>query len=117
MKKVFFIIGILLISLNVKSQKINKDFLIGKWISVDSEVEFTVCDKKEFKITSFSYLTNNDFKILGYQFNKGYFYLRTLHEQNNVEAIGKFFLIDENTMLVDYVGDIPGQTIYKRLIK
>lgn len=116
MKKVFLIIAILTFSLNVKAQKITKEFLVGTWESESNRIEFSIVNKKEFKIIAFSNLTGNYFKVLGYQFSKGSFYLNTLHEPNNFEALGKFFLIDENTLVVDYVSEFPGQMIYKRII-
>lgn len=116
MKKLFLIIAVLGLALTAQSQKINKKFLIGTWESPDSRIEFSIGKNKEFNIVSLSYETGNYFKILGYQFNKGNFYLETLHEQNNWKAIGKYFFIDENTMVVDYVSKAPGQTIYKRVI-
>jgi hypothetical protein len=116
MKKVFLIVAVLAFAFSVQSQKITKQFLVGKWVSKESEIEFSVGKNRELNIVSYSYVSGNYFKIIGYQFNKGNFYLQTLHESNNWEAIGKYFLIDENTMVVDYVSKAPGQTIYKRVI-
>lgn len=115
MKNLIFIAAFLVFGFNVQAQKLTKEFLTGKWTSSDSEIEFSIENKKDFKIVSFSYLTGNYFKVLGYQFNKGSFYLETLHESNNWKAIGKFFVIDENTIVADYVSDAPGQTIYRRV--
>jgi hypothetical protein len=116
MKRLILITAFLTFALNVQSQKITKEFLIGKWESNSDNIEFFITNKKDFNIVSYSYLTGNYFKILGYQFNKGSFYLRSLHEPNNWESIGKFFIIDENTIVADYVSNAPGQTIYKRVI-
>ena len=115
MKKVFLIVAFLAFAFSVQSQKITKEFLVGKWVSTDSEIEFSIGKKKELNIVSYSYMSGNYFKIIGYQFNRGNFYLKTLHEANNWEAIGKYFLIDENTMVANYVSKAPGQTVYKRV--
>jgi hypothetical protein len=115
MKKVICIIVFLAFNFYAQAQKLTKDFLVGTWESSSDRIEFSIVNKKEFKIVSYSYLTNNYFKILGYQFSKGNFYLDTLHEPNNWEATGKFFIIDDNTIVADYVSNAPGQTIYKRV--
>ena len=61
-------------------------------------------------------MTGNNLKVTGYQFSKGNFYLETLHESNNWEALAKFIMIDENTLVADYVCNSPGQVIYKRVL-
>lgn len=116
MKKLILITAFLTFALSVQSQKITKKFLVGKWESKNNNIEFSIVNGKDFNIVAYSYLTGNYFKILGYQFNKGSFYLRTLHEPTNWESIGKFFIIDENTIVVDYVSAAPGQIIYKRVL-
>jgi hypothetical protein len=101
--------------INANAQKITKKYLVGKWASETSEIEFCIENKKEFKIVDYSTLTKNYFKVVGYQFNKGFFYLKTIHESNNWEAIAKFIFIDEDTMVADFVCNAPGQAIYKRV--
>lgn len=99
-----------------KAQKITKKFLVGKWASESTEIVFSIENKKDFKIVSFSTLTGNNLKVTDYQFDKGNFYLETLHESNNWEAIAKFIMIDDNTLLADYVCNSPGQVIYRRVV-
>ena len=101
--------------IGASAQKITKKFLVGKWSSKSNEIEFRIENNKEFKIVDYSTLTKNYLKVVGYQFNKGFFYLSTLHESNNWEAIGKFIYIDEDTIVVDYVSNAPGQAIFKRV--
>lgn len=48
--------------------------------------------------------------------NKKNLFLETLFEQNNYEAVAKYIIVDQNTMVADVVSDQPGQVIYKRLI-
>jgi hypothetical protein len=116
MKKVIFIIAIVLLSFKVSAQKMSKEFLVGKWESENVEIQFSIKDKHYLNITSFSYLTGNDFKILGYELNKKNLYLKMLHEENNWESLAKFIIIDDNTMVADYVADVSGQIIYKRIL-
>lgn len=96
------------------AQKITKEFLSGEWESETVILNFEVKNKKDLYIAGFSILTGNDFKIIGYQFRKNNFYLKMLHEQNNWDSVAKFIIIDENTMVADYVSNAPGQMIYKR---
>ena len=115
MKKIILLV-VCLVTISANAQKITKKFLVGKWTSQSDDIEFTIENKKELKIVDFSNLTGNYFKVVGYQFNKGFFYLSTIHEANNCEAIGKFIFIDEDTMVADYVSKAPGQVIYKRVL-
>lgn len=101
---------------SANAQKITKNFLVGKWASKTNEIEFCIENNKEFKIVDYSTLTKNYFNVVGYQFNKGFFYLSTIHESNNWEAIAKFIFIDEDTMVADFVCNAPGQVIYKRVL-
>jgi hypothetical protein len=100
---------------NANAQKITKKFLVGKWTSEGVDLEFVESQNKEFNIIAFSKLSKNNFKVLGYQFKRGSFFLNTMHEANNWEAVAKFIFIDEDTMVADYVSEAPGQVIYKRV--
>jgi hypothetical protein len=98
------------------AQKITKKFLVGKWTSEGVDLEFIDGQDKEFKIIAFSKLSKNNFKVLGYQFKRGSFFLNTMHEANNWEAVAKLIFIDEDTMVADYVSEAPGQAIYNRVL-
>ncbi len=67
-----------LVTISANAQKITTKFLEGKWTSQNDEIEFSIENKKELKIVDFSNLTDNYFKVVGYQFNKGFFYLNTI---------------------------------------
>lgn len=116
MKKLIFIIVFLAFSFYSQAQKLTKNFLVGTWTSDSVQIDFSIINKNDLNIVSFSYLTGNYFKILGYEFNKNNFYLNTLHEPNGWEALGKFIVVDQNTMVADYISNSPGPVIYKRLI-
>lgn len=113
MKKLVLLLALFLCFF-ANAQKITKEFLSGEWESETVVLNFKVDNKKDLYIAGFSILTGNDFKIIGYQFRKKNFYLKMLHEQNNWDSIAKFIIIDENTMVADYVSNAPGQMIYKR---
>jgi hypothetical protein len=115
MKKIL-ILCLCLVFVNANAQKITKNFLVGTWIAETTEMVFSIENKKDFKIVCYSTLTGNYLKVLAYQFDKGSFYLETLHEPNNWTALAKFFIINENTLVGDYVCDSPGQVIYKRVL-
>lgn len=113
MKKLVLLLALLLFSF-ASAQKITKEFLTGEWTSKTVVLNFKVDNKRDLYIAGFSTLTGNDFKIIGYQFHKKNFYLKMLHEPNNWDSLAKFIIIDENTMVADYVCDAPNQMIYKR---
>ena len=115
MKKIVLLL-LCLAFFGANAQKITKKFLVGKWTSESTEIVFSIENKIDFKIVCFSTLTGNNFKVIGYQFNKGNFYLETLHESNNWEALAKFIMVDDNTLVADYVCNSPGQVIYKRVV-
>jgi len=114
MKRLVLLLAMFFICLSSNAQKITKQFLVGEWESETVVLNFKVNNKKELYISAYSTLTENYFKTTGYQFSKGFFYLETVHEPNNWESIAKFIIVDENTMVADYVCDAPGQIIYKR---
>ena len=116
MKKIILLLLLCLTFFSVNAQKITKKFLVGKWTSESTEIIFSIENKKDFKIVCYSILTGNYLKVTGYQFDKGSFYLETLYEPNNWTALAKFFLINDDTLVADYICDAPGQVIYKRVI-
>jgi hypothetical protein len=101
----------------IYSQKMSKKFLEGTWTSETVEINFSILDNKNLHVNVFSYLAEDYLSVLDFQFKKNEFYLKTLNEENDWMAIAKFIIIDENTMVADYVCDSPGQLIYKRLLK
>lgn len=116
MKKLSVILMFLLFQLSL-AQKITKKFLIGEWESESAVLNFNVKNKKDLYISAYSTLTEENFKINGYQFSGNFFYLEMEHESNNWVTIAKFIIVDENTMVADYVCDAPAQIIYKRVKK
>ena len=115
MKKIL-LLCLCLAFFNANAQKITKKFLVGTWTSESVEMVFSIENKKDFKIVCYSTVTEDYIKVLAYQFDKGSFYLETLYEPNDWTALAKFFLIDENTIVGDYVCDSPGQVIYRRVL-
>lgn len=114
MKRLSLLLAMFLFCITSYSQNITKEFLVGEWESETVILNFKLENKKDLHISAYSTLTDNYFKIIGYEFNSIYFYLETLHEENNWDSIAKFIIIDENTMVADYVSSAPGQMIYKR---
>jgi len=114
MKKLVLLLALFFICLSLSAQKITKEFLVGEWESETVILNFKVEGKEDLYISAYSTLTDNYFKTIGYQFSKNFFYLEMLHEPNNWGSIAKFIIVDNNTMVADYVSDAPGQLIYKR---
>ena len=113
MKKLVLLLALFLCSF-ANAQKITKEFLAGEWESETVILNFEVKNKKDLYIVAYSKLGENYFKTISYQFNKGSFYLEMIYEPNNWDSIAKFIMVDNNTMVADYVSDAPGQMIYKR---
>lgn len=113
MKKAVLLLALFL-SYYANAQKITKEFLIGEWDSTNVTLSFDVKNKKDLYISAYSKIGENYFKTISYQINKGFFYLEMIYEPNNWNSIAKFIMIDNNTMVADYVSDAPGQIIYKR---
>lgn len=114
MKRLVLLLVLFFVCLSLNAQKMSKNFLVGEWESETAILSFKVENKKDLYISAFSTLTGNDFEIIGYQFHDKNFYLKMLHKPNNWDSIAKFIIIDENTMVADYVSNAPGQIIYKR---
>lgn len=114
MKRLVLFLVLFFTCLSLNAQKITKEFLVGEWQSETVVLNFEVKNKKHLQIQAYSTSTENYFKITSYQFSKGFFYLEMVHEPNNWESIAKFIIVDENTMVADYVCEAPGQMIYKR---
>lgn len=112
-----FIITALALSLFSNAQKMSKEFLKGEWTSNGeaTEVLFSFTDKKEFIIQEVSSTSRIPLEVISYQITKGSIYIKTYFEQNNFEAITKFVILDDNTMVASIVSEFPGQVIYKRL--
>ena len=99
------------------AQKMSMSFLEGTWIpqSFCSELTFSGTSSSSFRIEMIA--PNEErtpLKILGYQFDKNNFYLESVYERNDFQCIGKFTILDKNTISVDYVSDAPAVVIYKR---
>jgi len=114
-----FIITALALSLFSNAQKMSKEFLKGEWTSNGeaTEVLFSISILKEFNIQEVSSSSGIPLKVVSYQFTKDNLYIKTTFEQNNYQAISKFTIIDNNTMVVDIVSNHSSQVIYKRLKK
>ena len=99
------------------AQKMSKEFLQGTWIpeTYASELTFSGTSNKDFKIQ----MTTSDedrepLKIISYQFNKNNFYLQSVYEPTNWECMGKFTIIDKNTIAIDYISESSAVVVYRR---
>lgn len=116
MKKLF-IIAILFLSLFSNAQQMSKEFLKGEWLSEtgDMLMTFKINNKKHFEISKLYLPENQYLNIVSYQFDKNNIYIETLYEENQWKAVGKYKIIDENTIAADIVSNHPDKIIYKRL--
>jgi hypothetical protein len=116
MKRVLIVIA-LMTGFLVNAQKMTREFLQGIWIpeTYASELTFEGTAKSLFKVTMVTGDVDREpLKIIGYQFKKNNFYLESYYEQNDWRCIGKFTIIDQNTMVVDYVSQASAVVVYRR---
>jgi uncharacterized protein (DUF2235 family) len=114
MKNLVLLIALFFTCFFVNAQKMDKAFLEGQWETEFHDVEFSIINKKELKITILLKETNDTINVVGYQIDKNNLYMETYYQPNDWEAIGKLVIIDENTMAESVVSDAPGVLIYKR---
>ena len=117
MKKVFFIIGILLISLNVLSQeKINTDNLIGRWIPSEKATDlFFWKDKNNtLQVQEFSSNSGKPLTLIDLVINEDYVYIKTIFEPTNWTTESVFVFVDDNTLKCTITGDGDGVVYYKK---
>lgn len=118
MKRLVLLLALFL-SFTVSAQKMSITFLQGTWTpqTYAPEIVFLGSSDRDFKIimnTSDEYREPID--VLYYQLKDNNLYIQSLYKPNNWKCIGKFIIIDNNTMVVDYVSDAPAVVIYKRKI-
>jgi hypothetical protein len=117
MRNLLLAIVAILASVQVNAQKMSMEFLEGTWIpeTPASYLEFSGLTKKDFNIKMTSTDEGNyELDIISYNFNKNNFYLESFYEPNNWKCIGRFIIIDKNTMAVDYISDAPAVVVYRR---
>lgn len=117
MKKVLVLL-LGLVFFNTNAQKMSPEYLDGQWTSEGKGTEITIegTNKNKLVITSVSSYSGKEVKVLHYYIDKKNLYTETLFEPTNFNAVTKFIIIDNNTMVADVVSNYPGQVIYKRVL-
>jgi hypothetical protein len=116
MKRLVLLLALLLFSF-ANGQTMSMEFLEGSWApeSPASYLTFSGLTKKDFNIKMVSTDEGNpEINVVSYQFNNNNFYLESFYEPNSWECIGKFVIIDKNTIAVDYVSNASAVVIYRR---
>jgi hypothetical protein len=103
---------------SANAQKMSPTFLEGQWTSNGeaTDITFKKAEGNKLSIKEVSSGSNVELKVVSYQIKKNGLYIETLFEPNGFEAISKFIIIDQDTMVADIVSDHPGQVIYKRIV-
>jgi hypothetical protein len=117
MKKVFFIIGILLISLDVLSQeKINVDNLIGYWTPNEKATElFFWKDKNNvLQVQEISSNSGIPLTLIDFVVKEDFICIKTIFEPTVWTTESVFVLIDDNTLKCTITGDGEGVVYYKK---
>ena len=114
MKKLL-LVGLLMVGLLGTAQKMNPKFLKGTWENTLHTVEFTGETKKTFSIRIVINETGEELQVVNHGFNKNHLYIATYYAPSDFKAIGKLFIIDENTMVEDVVSEYSAVLVYKRV--
>jgi len=114
MKNLLLTIAFTLGCLQINAQKMSANFLQGTWETEFHIVEFKGDNKKDFTVKITIKETNEELKLVSYQFNKNNLYLETYYEPRDFKAIGKIIIVDNDTMVEDVVSEYSGLLIYKR---
>ena len=115
MKKVLVLL-LGLVFFNTSAQKMSPAYLEGQWISSEGSKMIIKGNNKNNLVIEKTLADGDSLKVVGYYMDKKNLYIETLLEQNNYEAVGKYIIIDDNTMVADIVSKFPGQVIYRRIL-
>jgi hypothetical protein len=118
MKKVFFIIGILLISLNVFAQsKINTSDLIGYWQPSEESTQlfFWKDTKGVLQVQDISGTSGDPLDVMSFEIYKDSVFVKTIFVKNNWIVESTITLLDKTTLKRVVSGKIPGIIIYKKI--
>ena len=119
MKKVFFIIGILLISLNVFAQsKINTDNLIGYWRCLDyeaTELFFWKDVNGKLQVQEISSTSGRPLDTITFRIDENTFFLRTFFVPTNYVSENTFTFIDKNTLRCDIDAKHSARILYTKI--
>ena len=120
MRNLLLAIVAILASVQVNAQKMSMEFLEGTWIpeTYASELTFSGTNDKTFKVLMItSDQDRESLEVLSYEFKDNNFYLESLYKPNNWKCIGRFIIIDKDTIVADYVSNASAVVIYKRKTK
>ncbi len=120
MKNLLLAIVAILASVQVNAQEMSMEFLEGTWIpeTYASELTFSGTNDKTFKVLMItSDQERESLEVLSYEFKDNNFYLESLYKPNNWKCIGRFIIIDKDTIVADYVSNASAVVIYKRKTK
>ena len=115
MKKVLVLL-LGLVFFNTSAQKMSPKYLEGQWISAEGSKMIIKGNKKNNLIIEKTLADGDSLKVVRYYMDKKNLYIETLLEQNNYDAVAKYIIIDNDTMVADVVSKFPGQVIYRRIL-
>jgi len=118
MKKVFFIIGILLVSLNVFAQsKLNENDLIGYWQPIEESTQlfFWKDTKGVLQVQDISGTSGDPLDVMSFEIYKDSVFIKTIFVETDWIVESTVTLLDKKTLKRVVSGKIPGIIIYKKI--
>lgn len=102
--------------LNANAQKMSSSYLQGQWVS-DEGTKMTIkVDNKSNLIINKTLQEGDTLKVTRYFIDKEILCIDTVLERIKYVASGKYYIIDNNTMVADITSEFSGQTVYKRVL-
>lgn len=118
MKKVFLIIVVALLSLNIFAQsKINSNNLVGYWEPDrhSSNMVFWLDAKDHLQMVEFDTIDGVPLRLLSMNNVNGKLIVRTICDEKNWEVESTYTFIDKNTLECAVKGPINGTIIYTKV--
>jgi len=117
MKKLFLLSVLFFMLSFANAQKMSNKFLEGQWTSNGkaTEIWFNVSGNNELRIVEVSSYTGDPLTVLEQEIVDNTFYIKTVFEKLNFEAVSIFTIIDQDTMSLEIKSDHPCTLVYKRI--
>lgn len=118
MKKLFFVIVVFLLSLNVFSQeKIKKEDLIGYWSPNEKATQlfFWKDSNGVMQVQEISSVCGKPLNIIKFEIYDYYVYVKTIFIPNDWTTENEFVFVDKTTLKCTVTGDGDGVIYYKKI--
>jgi hypothetical protein len=118
MKKVFFIIVVALLSLNINAQvKFTTEDLIGYWEPNESSAQLVIWNdvKGNLQLVQFSTTSGTPLRLLSMKLKNDILVVKSIFDEKNWVTECSYAFIDNNTLECSVKGPINTTIIYKKI--